>query len=109
MAFTGAPVVEQISGNLCRITGVTLAAGADGVIGLDGSGLEVELPDGFEPSAYDDVSLVDGISVTYQQIAAAANPPDISYVKAAGPPFSITITNNDAAVTAGLEIYVRWK
>jgi hypothetical protein len=44
MAFTGTPVVEAVGFNIKRITGVTLAAGAQGSVGGPGSGADIELP-----------------------------------------------------------------
>ena len=39
MAFTGTPVVEQLTDHLARITGITLALSAPGTIGLTGTAL----------------------------------------------------------------------
>jgi hypothetical protein len=110
MAFTGAAVFEVVADGLVRITGLSLAnGGVSGVIGLAGSGLEVELPEQFQPSDYADVTLSESVQVSIQRSSNEANAMVIQVVKADGPPFSITLTNNDAANASGaLEIYVRF-
>lgn len=115
MAFTGAAVVEQITDRCCRITGVSLALGASGVIGLHGSGLEVALPDAFNPQPYkygaNSVSLSDMIRVEVNRVSAppaTAVPLRIVKTEPAGV-FTLTLTNDDGAAASGsLEIYVFW-
>lgn len=109
MAFTGAPVVTLVNQNTVRITGVSLAASAAGVIGLFGSGLEVPLPAGFQPHAEGAITLLDSIQAMLSGLAAWTTFPNVSVVKAAGPPFAITVTNHDAAnATPALEIYIEF-
>ena len=111
MAFTGTAVVESITNGLVRITGLSLAAGASGTIGLDGDGTADEnLPAGFDPEAYADVSTIDAIQVLINGVTAATTAEGASFVvtKAAGP-FQITIAHLDGAnASAEMEIYVRY-
>lgn len=119
MAFTGTPVVRRVAGSLCRITGVSLAAAASGVIGLNGSGAEVELPASIDWSPYagpdgDDglVDLAEAVQVSAVAVddaGSAAN--DLRFVKANGgdpATFTVTITNDGGGVSDELEIYLRF-
>lgn len=109
MAFTGVAVVTQITDGLCRITGLSLAPAAVGTIGLFGSGAGVELPDGFNPKPYDGIDLAE--SVQFSAVPAAANPAGVAPALQVGKtasPFLITLTNNGAAATAALEMWVRF-
>lgn len=119
MAFTGTPVVVQISDRECRITGVTLAAGASGVIGLAAktAAAEVPLPAGFIPGEYvgpsgHTVTLIESIDVTAKPAAtgtAVAIP--VSVVKTGVDPqnWIATLTNTHASTaTPSLEIYVKF-
>lgn len=118
MAFTGTPVIQQISDRMCRITGVSLASGADGVVGLSGGGSEVSLPASFKPTPYkydptsNDVSLIESVWVVVQPVTDVSNfAIPIRVVKAGSThnSFEITFTNDSAATTSpGLEIYVIW-
>lgn len=109
MAFTGAAVFTKISDRLVRVTGLSLALGASGTIGLFGDATADEnLPDDFNPIPQGDLTLSDSIDCTAKFTAAGAGTPNLSISKAEGP-FQITIDNNDGAnATADLEIYVRW-
>jgi hypothetical protein len=116
MAFIGTPVLELVTPNLVRITGVSLAANASGTIGFaDASGSplpEVVLPRGFRvPSGQGHlVALTDGIRVTVTPVSAGPFtnlPPSI--VKAGTTPedFTIGITNTKVdETTQTLEIYI---
>lgn len=117
MAFTGTATVVQVSGSIVRITGLSLAAGAAGTIGLfDNSGTPgVRLPASFQPKPYafngQDVSLSDMIDV--QEKAAAvgtATAIPVAVVKTGTVPadWVATLTNTHATTaTPDLEIYVR--
>ncbi len=118
MAFTGTPTVAQISDRTCRITGVSLVAGDSGVIGLHGSGAEVELPASFKPVPYtyyptnNNVSQIESVRVTINPVTDVSNYAiPIRVVKTgAAATFAITFTNDEAAVTSpDLEIYVEYR
>jgi hypothetical protein len=119
MAFTGTAATRRVAGSLVRITGLSLAAAASGVIGLDGSGAEVELPAGLTWAPYagpdgDDnlVDLEESVQVSIVAVddaGSAAN--DLRVVKANGgdpAAFTVTITNDGGGVSDELEIYLRY-
>lgn len=118
MAFTGTAVVTQISDQVVRITGLSLASAAAGTIGLfpNGGTPGVRLPQAFKPTpyTYDEavVGLSDTIEVLVQNAAtgvATAIPVAIvkSGTNALG--FLATITNTHGSLaTPNLEIYVRY-
>lgn len=119
MAFTGTAVIVQISDRECRITGLSLAAGAAGVIGLAAKTVapEVTLPDGFIPGEYkgpagDTITLIQSIDVSTKPAAvgtAVAIP--VSVVKTGADPenWIATLTNTHASTaTPDLEIYVKY-
>lgn len=109
MAFTGAPVVTLVNQNTVRITGVSLAASAVGTIGVFGSGLNIELPAGFQPHAEGSITLLDSVQVQWNGVAAWLAFQNVRAVKTAGPPFTITMTNGDAVnATPALEIYIEF-
>ncbi len=115
MAFTGAATVKQVSDNLVRITGLSLAAAGDaGTIGLFGDATAgVQLPDGFNPSVYEhngaDVSLADSLQVWCVPVTDVSNFGIPIRITKGGAPFQITLTNDSAATgSAELEIYVRY-
>jgi hypothetical protein len=121
MAFTGTPVVKQISDRMVRITGVSLAAAAAGVIMLHGAvsppAGAIILPEGFIANTYEYsntsgvVTLQDCIDVqTKRASTGASTTVPISTVKTGSThaDFQATLTNGDAEdVTSNLEIYVR--
>jgi hypothetical protein len=116
MAFTGTPVIKQVSERMYRITGVTLAFGAAGTIGLNllpngpaGPG-EVDLfaPD-WQP--YDDVTLQDAVSVLINPTTDVNTAIPIRVVKTGTDHtnFLVTLTNDhDSLESPGLEIYVMY-
>jgi hypothetical protein len=115
MAFTGAPVIVQVSERVVRVTGVSLAAGAAGILGLFGSTVvgAVALPRSFQPEPRtfqgDVIPLTESIRVTINPVTDVEGPgPNIVVEKAgAGLAFGITLTNGAAALATGdLEIYV---
>lgn len=116
MAFTGIAnaVINQISDRVVRITGLSLAGLASGTISFTGGpASDVALPAAFTP---DDVpnataTMVDRTRVTVQQTASAATGMPYHVVKNAGvgggpASFQITITNDGAAASGALEIYI---
>ncbi len=110
MPFTGAAVFQKVSDGLVRVTGLSLAASAAGTISLFGEGGDVELPDSFNISPYQDVDLAEAVEVSYVRVDAISNPDLIRVAKTLpGGDLLITMTNDDGAnVTPGLEIYIRF-
>ena len=117
MAFGGVAVVNQISDRVVRITGLTLANAATGTIALsNGPASDVNLPATFTPqeipSVAGDPSVVDTITdrtrVSIQQTAAAATgqPYHVQKNGVGQTTFQIAITNDGAAGSGALEIYV---
>lgn len=112
MAFTGTAVVELVNDRFVRITGLSLAAGASGSIGLTGKSpaAEVTLPAGFQiddtgPSA----SIGDQLVVHMVPVTAVATAVPIQVAKGGTKHqnFSITLTNNTVGTASPqLEIYV---
>ena len=112
MAFTGVAVVQQISDQKVRITGLLLEFGAVGTIGLFGdAGAGVQLPDGFNPTNYQAfgalVDLADSLEVSFWSVEDGNGVDDIVVTKG-GAPFRITMTNAslDEANDSEMEIYV---
>lgn len=119
MAFTGVAVVKQVTDKEIRITGLSLAAGATGTIGLaENSGAPgVKLPAGFKPRPYHNgeavlVTLQDSVDVQAKPVAAGVatiTPVSVGKAGTTELDFLATLTNNDgAAATPGLEIYIRF-
>lgn len=110
MAFTGAPVFQKVSDRVMRVTGLSLAAGAAGVFGLNGdAGAEIELPADYKPVAYADVDLAESVEVAVHKAATSAAALDLIVAKAPGPPFRVTVTNDDGVnATGALEFYFRF-
>jgi hypothetical protein len=117
MAFTGTPVIKQVSDSMVRITGVTLAGSASGTIALaghTGATPDIVLPESFKTLHYaylgEDVPFVDAIHITVGQVAAIGDSIPISVAKAGThvTDFRATLSNGFASVSAGLEIYVKF-
>ena len=113
MAFTGTATIEKVSDRMVRVTGLSLAGAAAGVIGLAGSGAEIELPadptDGWKP--YGNVSLIAAISTLINIVEDVTTPVPISIVKTGSTNDTFAMTfHNDTAATAsgGLEIYIEF-
>jgi len=121
MAFTGSPVIQQISDRCCRITGVSLAFGASGILGLFGGAVvgAVELPASFKPTPYhydptnNTVSLQESVRVTLNPITDVSNfgiPIRVVKTGTVVADFAVTLTNDAAATnSAELEIYVEFR
>ena len=116
MAFTGTPVINQISDRMFRVTGVSLAADASGTIGLVGktSPAEVSLN---APSwaayhaAGGPVSLQSAVSVIVNPVTDVTAGVPISIVKTGVNhlDFLITVHNDTAGTVSGLlEFYVEF-
>lgn len=119
MAFTGTATIKQVSDREVRITGLSLAAGAAGTIGLTGKTVaaDVTLPEGFQPKAYTGpdgttVGLSDSIDVTNQPAAVGtATAIPVATVKTGtdATDWVATLTNTHASTaTPDLEIYVKF-
>lgn len=118
MAFTGTPVITQISDSIVRITGVSLAAGAAGIIGLHGSTVSgaVKLPRAFQPKPYEyethPIPMADSVDVSVKPAAvgvATAIPFAVVKTGTTEQDFVATITNTHASLaTPNLEIYVKF-
>lgn len=115
MAFTGVAAFQKVTDVLVRITGLSLAAGADGILALFGGTTvgAVVLPENptHDWTAFDDVSLIESIQVLINPVTDVSNfGIPIRVVKTGvDVGFAITLTNDAAAVgSADLEIYVRY-
>jgi hypothetical protein len=120
MAFTGTPVVQMLSNSICRITGVSLGAGASGTIGLAARTTpgEVTLPASFEPKPYTLpgsgglVDLIEALDVdakpTTTGAIVVATPVHVGKAGATPETFLATLTNPSGAATQTLEIYVKF-
>lgn len=118
MSFTGTPTFEQLTANLIRITGLSLAVNTPGTIGLPeatGTPPDVLLPPSFKspPLSFegDPVSLQARIRVTLEPESSGPLtnlPPSIEKTGTTPEDFRITITNtNTSLATQTLEIYVQ--
>jgi len=119
MAFTGTATVKQISDRLVRITGLSLASAASGVIVPFGAvsppAGSVVLPQSFHPQTYaygtGTVTLQDCIEVTAEPAATGvATAIPVSTVKTGTTvaDFAATLTNTHGSLaTPALEIIVR--
>lgn len=115
MAFTGVAVITQLSDTLFAITGLSLAAGAAGTIGLVGGAGEVDLP-APEWGPYVNgqgvacpLNLAVRVGIEYADAAATTTEP-VSVTKAGAgvADFLATLTNRDAAASGALTIYVEF-
>lgn len=117
MAFTGTPVIKQISDSIVRITGVTLSASASGTIALSGhtgSTPDIVLPDSFKTLHYaylgEDVPFQDAIDITVGQTASIGDAIPIAVAKTGTTTanFRATLSNGFGSQSAGLEIYIKF-
>ncbi len=116
MAFTGAPVVQDISNNIVRITGVSLAGDASGTVGFADKTVAPEVSIGLQPDWQPTefkgaVSLIDKIKVSMNVVTDVTAAVPVSVVKAGTThlDFLITFHNDSAAtVSAELEIYIEF-
>lgn len=116
MAFTGAAVITYVSDTVVRITGLSLAAGASGDIGLSqnaAADVAIECPtwNRFKNARGQEIELDSSIECTVHCAEAGlAVTENVSIVKTNDGPedFLITLTNPDAAASGALEIYVEF-
>lgn len=110
MAFTGVATVKLVTDSLVRITGLSLAGLAVGTIGLFGdAGADVQLPDGFNPEPFGDVTLEDAVQSWYVMTNPGGGGESRHiHVDKTSPPFRVVYTNDGALPTADFEIYVRF-
>jgi hypothetical protein len=118
MAFTGVAAFNVIADGICRITGLSLAAGAAGTIGLTGGSGQVTLPAEFHAAQY--TGPIAGVLVTTTaSIDVETHDADtttpiggsvrITKTGNSTTDFLATLTNmNLASATAALEIYVKF-
>lgn len=117
MAFIGSAVIQQISDQIVRITGLSLGAGAAGTIGLaghTGSTPNVVLPASFKTEHYAFL----GTNVPFQAcIDVDARPAEvlgdaipIAVVKTGTTTgdFRATLSNAFGSQSPGLEIYIKF-
>jgi hypothetical protein len=107
-----------VSDSLCRITGLSLAAGESAVIGLAGDATaDIELPAAFKPAEYHadgrTVTLNDSLEVSVHlagDTAVVAAPVAVlkPVVVREGDPYQITLKNVSADDSDTLDVYVRW-
>lgn len=114
MPFTGTPIVKEITDNLVRITGISLAGGDSGTIGLHEAvpimsvSPDIRLPVGFKPRIYEFsnipalVSLQDSVQVYFNYILPGSVVPVVSVVKTGTTPqdFLIVMANTSAGPAA---------
>ena len=111
MAFTGVAVVTQVSDNLIRVTGLSLAGAAAGTIGLAEGAGEVDLPASFKPRPFGTSSLIESIEVSMVPVTSVTTLVPIMVVKTGATlaAFLMTFTNTTAATaSAEVEIYIRF-
>ncbi len=117
MSFTGTPVIEQITPNLVRITGIDLASEVAGTIGFEeatGTPPDIFLPGFFEAPSItfqnNPVPLQASIRVSIEPVSALGLtnlPPSIAKTGTTKEDFRITVTNTRVGLgTQTLEIYV---
>lgn len=117
MAFTGTAVIEMISDSIVRITGLSLAASANGTIGLfgaTGSAPGVRLPEQFNARVYsrfgNDVTLQASIDVTATPADTTSEFTGPAIVKTGTTVenWRATVTNTFGSASALLEFYVKF-
>jgi len=112
MAFGGLPgTVTQISDRVVRLTGQTLANGASGTIALsNGPASDIALPATFTPDVFPSAlgAIADRIRfyIVQQTAAATGQPYHVAKAGATQALFQITVTNDGAAGSGALEMYV---
>lgn len=118
MAFTGNAVTETVSTRKVRVvgdqpdgTGLTLAAGASGTLGLAGDATaDVELPADFKPENYGDVDLLESVECRVNNLTAPTTAEGATFIVTKTlSPFQIAIAHADGAnATGDLELYVEF-
>lgn len=114
MAFTGSATFVQVTDNLVRCTGLSLANGASGTLSFQGGTGDFKWPAQMSGSAYAGpggaVTLQDAIEIWQNPITNIAVNPSIRIVKTGTTQtdFLATFTNDSAAGSATMEIYIRF-
>jgi len=115
MAFTGTAAVVQVSDRQVRISGLSLAGGASGTIGLSGAtgtAPGVTLPAAFQASVYDygtsNVALASSIRLSYNYVEATADevPLIVAKTGTTAADFRITVSNTTGSASSQVELYV---
>lgn len=108
MAFTGAPVTQQVADDLVRITGAELEADTSGTIGLFPSELapDIRLPQGFRPNTYADTSMQASVKVDVERESGDSPEVMVTVVKTGSDPsdFQITLTNVSSGGGGGVPV-----
>lgn len=101
MGFTGTPEVNSLGKHIARITGISLAAGASGVIKAAGGGGEVSLPSNHPGVSDDTIVIINRVG------DPGGGTPTIQAAKSGTPTDTLTLKNDDGANTSGdLEVFV---
>lgn len=116
MAFGGSPVIQKVTDNLWRLTGVTLAGAASGTIGFSDKTVAPEVAivaPNWQPYELDgQVSLQDAIKVTVgaaDDDVVTAIPISVIKSGTTHADFLATLHNDTAAtLSPDLEIYIEW-
>jgi hypothetical protein len=117
MAFSGTPVVKQVSDRIVRITDVSLGAGANGTIGLfgaTGTAPNIRLPESFKAAPYtygdDVVELQDSLDVTAEpnEVTGDVQYAVVTKTGTTAADFRATINNPFGSATPLLEIYIKF-
>jgi hypothetical protein len=98
MAFTGAAVFANLGSRALLITGLSLAAGADGTLGDNGDATaDVQLP-----ATFPAISATETWTIINEIAGGSLQPITFTI---AGPPNQVVINNNDGVnATGGMEI-----
>lgn len=114
MAFTGVAVVKSLGKYRVKISGVSLLAGASGIIGLNGdAGADVQLPATF-PNKVDDGAIAAGLDMTdivsfsFNFTDGVGTAAHLHETEAASP-FRLTITNDTINNSSSLDMYVSYQ
>ena len=108
MAFTGAATFTNIGRYKTRVTGLSLAGGANGTIGANGdAGADEQLPASQEP-LHANYTSVEMNETSVGGGGARDNP--LIWTRPTGSPIRITITNLDAVkATGALDITIAYE
>ena len=109
MAFTGVANIKSIGPNIVRITGLSLAGQASGIIGLNGdTGADVQLPASFNPQAGGNLDLTDLVECRIHDFSVGGAQNSHRHQNQTLNPFRITIVNDVGAASADYDIYIQY-